>query len=333
MFDLEQIKANHPLSEICEKELGQPTRTGDKLFWCCPFHDESSPSFMVDKNERYHCFGCGESGDLFDFFEKVYHMDLKETIEHFGGEPLTPEITLERTVERAKRQQERLDQEIKEAERALVELREAQAWAGYHTNLLDHEEIQRIWEEQGLPFDWQVNYDLGYAPNFWGGESITIPVFTPFDRDPVNIRHRLLNPNGQGKYLPETRGLPASFYWARPKLGATEQVFLVEGEKKAMVLFRYLYEAGLENVQVVGIMGKNMLKPELVPQLANTKQIFFIPDPDMEDAEIWKTVRALGKMAYLIRLPMKPDDMLIAGHAGGKDIINMTHTSRRILNV
>ena len=326
--DLDAIKQEHPLSEIVRAEQGQPRRVGDKLFWPCPFHDESTPSFMIDKDERYHCFGCGESGDLFDYFEKVYRMSLQETVAHFGGEAITPEIALERSVERAKVQKERLDNEIKAAEVALAELRTAKAWERYHVSLLENPDSQDLWIAQGLPFEWQIDYNLGFATDtmFWGGESLTIPVFTPFEKEPVNIRHRLIHPGERGKYLPETRGLPSSFYWARPKLGATEQLFIVEGEKKAMVLFRYLYEAGLDNVQVIGIMGaKGSVKPELVPQLANTNRIYYIPDPDVTREKIWQTIKTVGKQTTLIEVPDKIDDMLIAGMLDGRMVCDMTH--------
>ena len=32
---------------------------------CCPFHDDKNPSMKVD--QRFHCFGCGEDGDVIDF--------------------------------------------------------------------------------------------------------------------------------------------------------------------------------------------------------------------------------------------------------------------------
>ena len=37
----------------------------------CPFHDDRNPSMKVDK--RFHCFGCGEDGDVIDFTSKLYN--------------------------------------------------------------------------------------------------------------------------------------------------------------------------------------------------------------------------------------------------------------------
>lgn len=39
---------------------------------CCPFHNDSNPSMKVDS--RYHCFGCGEDGDVIDFVGKLYSL-------------------------------------------------------------------------------------------------------------------------------------------------------------------------------------------------------------------------------------------------------------------
>ena len=45
----------------------------------CPFHDDHNPSMKLD--ERFHCFGCGEDGDVIDFTAKFFNLSLREAAE------------------------------------------------------------------------------------------------------------------------------------------------------------------------------------------------------------------------------------------------------------
>ncbi len=54
----------------------------DSYFGICPFHDERTGSFHVRPDEKhYHCFGCQESGDPFDFVMQTEGMDFKQAME------------------------------------------------------------------------------------------------------------------------------------------------------------------------------------------------------------------------------------------------------------
>jgi DNA primase len=54
----------------------------DSLKGLCPFHDEKSPSFHVRPNHgHFHCFGCGEGGDVYAFVQKVEHVTFVEAVE------------------------------------------------------------------------------------------------------------------------------------------------------------------------------------------------------------------------------------------------------------
>ena len=46
---------------------------------CCPFHEDKNPSMKVD--QRFHCFGCGEDGDVIDFTAKLFDLSPKEAAE------------------------------------------------------------------------------------------------------------------------------------------------------------------------------------------------------------------------------------------------------------
>ena len=51
----------------------------------CPFHDERTPSFHVRPQLGYwHCFGCGEGGDVITFIEKINHLGFAEAVEYLA---------------------------------------------------------------------------------------------------------------------------------------------------------------------------------------------------------------------------------------------------------
>ncbi|GFG50835.1 DNA primase [Mycolicibacterium agri] len=54
----------------------------DSLKGLCPFHDEKTPSFHVRPNHgHFHCFGCGEGGDVYAFVQKIEHVNFVEAVE------------------------------------------------------------------------------------------------------------------------------------------------------------------------------------------------------------------------------------------------------------
>lgn len=62
-------------------------RRGRNYTGLCPFHNEKSPSFSVSEEKGfYHCFGCGEHGNVFDFVMKTEGLSFPETIEKLAGD-------------------------------------------------------------------------------------------------------------------------------------------------------------------------------------------------------------------------------------------------------
>ncbi|MBD5391819.1 DNA primase [bacterium] len=57
------------------------TRKGQNYWGCCPFHNEKTPSFSVNEEKGfYHCFGCGEHGDIISFTMKTNNVDFRAAI-------------------------------------------------------------------------------------------------------------------------------------------------------------------------------------------------------------------------------------------------------------
>jgi len=75
-FDVEAIKEN-----ITPRNLGLKLvkEFQGKEFYLCPLHNEKTPSFCWNKDEKYYkCFGCGEAGDIIDLYMKINHCDFRQ---------------------------------------------------------------------------------------------------------------------------------------------------------------------------------------------------------------------------------------------------------------
>lgn len=59
-----------------------PVKQRGRDFWCCcPLHHEKTPSFKIDPAlQLWHCFGCGEGGDVFAFVMKVEDLTFPEAV-------------------------------------------------------------------------------------------------------------------------------------------------------------------------------------------------------------------------------------------------------------
>ncbi len=73
------------LDEIIIRDIGPPDRTGK---WCCPFHDDRSPSLNTfsgrDGKPRFKCFGCGTHGDAVDWVRIRESVDFQTACERLG---------------------------------------------------------------------------------------------------------------------------------------------------------------------------------------------------------------------------------------------------------
>jgi len=80
-----QLKADHPLRDYVESMLGAPYKRNRNFnTHLCFDHDENTPSLQIFE-DRFKCFGCGVSGDIFDFIQAHQKVDLKAAIEMLQG--------------------------------------------------------------------------------------------------------------------------------------------------------------------------------------------------------------------------------------------------------
>lgn len=80
-MDRDEIKQSYSMRQILERYGLVPNRAG---FISCPFHKDKTPSMKIYK-DSFHCFGCGESGDIFSFIEKMDNLAFNEVYRLLGG--------------------------------------------------------------------------------------------------------------------------------------------------------------------------------------------------------------------------------------------------------
>jgi DNA primase len=84
--DIEEVKARTNLGDIVGDYVSLKTGGVGALKGLCPFHDEKSPSFYVRPGVgRYHCFGCGEGGDVYEFILKMDHVTFTDAVERLAA--------------------------------------------------------------------------------------------------------------------------------------------------------------------------------------------------------------------------------------------------------
>lgn len=83
---IEEIKERIDIVDLVNKYV-ELKPAGKNFSGLCPFHTEKTPSFIVSPDiQRYKCFGCGESGDIFNFVQKIENLDFPETLEKLAKE-------------------------------------------------------------------------------------------------------------------------------------------------------------------------------------------------------------------------------------------------------
>ena len=76
-----ELRETASLAEVA-RDVTRLKAAGSRHKGLCPFHDERTPSFTVDDTKGvFHCFGCGESGDVYTFVQKTQALAFPEAVE------------------------------------------------------------------------------------------------------------------------------------------------------------------------------------------------------------------------------------------------------------
>ncbi|MGE9807090.1 DNA primase [Janibacter sp. G1551] len=84
--DIETVKERSSISDVVRDHVTLRPAGPGSMKGLCPFHDEKTPSFTVRETVgAYHCFGCGEGGDVISFVQKVDHLTFSEAVERLAS--------------------------------------------------------------------------------------------------------------------------------------------------------------------------------------------------------------------------------------------------------
>ncbi|HKJ11602.1 MAG TPA: DNA primase [Ornithinimicrobium sp.] len=166
--DVQAVKERASIEDVVREHVTlRPAGTGS-LKGLCPFHDEKTPSFTVRPTAgAWHCFGCGEGGDILAFVMAIDHLSFAEAVERLaaqlGMELHYEEHTGGRPGDGAEGGGLGRRTRLVEANRAAAEF--------YHTALLDSAEARAARDFlRGKGFNSRVatSFQVGFAPSSGG---------------------------------------------------------------------------------------------------------------------------------------------------------------------
>lgn len=139
-------------------------RAGKNYKGNCPFHQEKTPSFIVSPDiQRYRCFGCGKTGDIFNFIEEYEGVDFSESLKILA-EKAGVELKAEKN-----------PQYQKEKDRNEHILKINKLVAQFYAYMLHKHKVGQIardyLKKRNLTEKTAKEFLIGYAPNSWDATS------------------------------------------------------------------------------------------------------------------------------------------------------------------
>ena len=157
---LEQIKDAADIVEVIGEQV-KLQRSGINYKGLCPFHNEKTPSFMVNPERRsFHCFGCGEGGNVFTFMMKYFQLTFPEAVK---------KLAERYHVQLPEKEFSAVEQARLNKRNRLYEVNK-KAVAIYHDFLLNRPGgagARKYLAQRGISPEVTAAFQLGYAPESW----------------------------------------------------------------------------------------------------------------------------------------------------------------------
>lgn len=161
--DIDEVRNRIDLKEIVESYVTLKSAGVGSYKGLCPFHDERSPSFHIRPQlGTFHCFGCGESGDVIAFIQKMDHSSFTETVETLAAR-IGYELRYEDGGTGPRKEEYGKRQRLVDAHKVAEEFFRQQL--GSQEALIAREFLTN----RGFDADAATLFSVGYAPKGWDG--------------------------------------------------------------------------------------------------------------------------------------------------------------------
>ena len=155
---IEEIRTRNDIVDVVSDYV-KLKKKGSTYFGLCPFHNEKSPSFSVNgQRQIFHCFGCGEGGNVFSFIMKYENFTFPEAVRYLAERSGVELPKVEYSSEERKRNT---------LKTSLLEVNKESAM--YFFRLLKSEKGRHGYDYlrgRGLTDDTIVKFGLGYSSNY-----------------------------------------------------------------------------------------------------------------------------------------------------------------------
>lgn len=158
MFDsrdvVDEVRQRINILEVISEYVSLK-RSGRSFKGLCPFHAEKTPSFTVsDEFQSWHCFGCGEHGDVFSFLMKIENLTFPEALERLATR-VGIDINATKGLPASKKERLR---------------RINSAAAEYFSAMLKKSQMaQRYLQSRGIAHETILQFGIGFASSEWDG--------------------------------------------------------------------------------------------------------------------------------------------------------------------
>jgi DNA primase len=192
--DIALVRERARIDEVVSQHVTLRNAGGGSLKGLCPFHDEKSPSFHVTPSRGfYHCFGCGEGGDVITFVQKVEGVGFAEAVERLANRYGVQLRYTEEDGRSTSRPQTGQRSRLIEAHRLAADF-----YAGQLVDSSDAVLARQFLDERGFDKDAADTFGVGFAPQ--AGDSLLRHLRQKGFTDQELVAAGLVAESGRGAY-------------------------------------------------------------------------------------------------------------------------------------